>query len=294
MRPSLRRHAALIRREIAAARTVVLSFPKAGRSWLCYFLARYLAEQNGEPLDLELLAPGRGIPPLVFVHEHADVFQDRWAPARLLHEDLLVRKRIVVLARDPRDSLVSWWHHKRVREGRPVPAGLDAFADCPVYGIERIAECTALLLDLYERHPGDKLLVTYECLAADSDTRLREALCFALDGRPLDERPCRAALEASRFENMREWERGLTPVEARTRYDSRFGPRREGELDEGHFKVRRGAVGGFETEMSADLRRRVTGLPHTAALIERLGGLVPAPPGQRYDELQMTAAVGRA
>src|SRR5947209_6610050 len=146
MRPSLRRRAARVRREIAAGHTVVLSYPKAGRSWLCYFLARYLAERTGEPLDLDLLKPGREVPPLVFVHEHVDVFEDTVGPARLLNEDLLLVRRLIVLARDPRDSLVSWWHHKRVREGRAVPSRLEAFSDSPVYGIERIAEGTALLL----------------------------------------------------------------------------------------------------------------------------------------------------
>jgi sulfotransferase family protein len=285
--------AARIRGQIVDAHTVGLSFPKAGRSWVCYFLARYVAERTGGPLDLNVLADGRELPPLCFLHEHIDVFEDEPAPARLLNEELLMRRRIVVLARDPRDTLVSYWHQKRVREGRPVSDRLDLFADCPVYGIERISQSTVLLLDLYEHHPGDKLLVTYEGLISHPERRLPEVLRFSLDGRPLDDQACRNALEASRFENMREWERGLSAAEARTRYEGRFGRRRDGALGDAHFKVRRGKVGGFETEMSPELQSYVIGLPHTAELLERLAGLIPRPAGARYDQLQVSAPVAR-
>jgi len=126
------RRAATIREEIERAVTVALSFPKAGRSWVCFFLAQYLSVRTGDPLDLDLLAPGRDLPPAVFLHEHIDVFEDVPGPPRLLNERLLLRRRLLVLVRDPRDSLVSYWYQKRLREARPVPACLDEVADSPV------------------------------------------------------------------------------------------------------------------------------------------------------------------
>jgi hypothetical protein len=296
-------HAASIRLEIESARTVHLSFPKAGRSWVCYFLARYVAERTGGPFDLDLLAEGGEIPPIRFLHEHADVFGDAPSPARLLNRELLMQRRIIVLVRDPRDSLVSYWHQKRVREQRPVPARLELFADCPVYGIERISHGTALLLDLYDRHPGEKLLASYEDLVRDPERRLREILLFALDGRPLNERCFRRAAAACSFERMREWERGLTPEEARDCYANRFGAGdRAG--DDAQFKVRRGEVGGFQTELSPELQRRVVRLPRTAALLERLAARAPAPElpsrqslaapaGAWHDQLEVPPPVGR-
>ena len=262
----------VIRRQIELATTVGLSCPKAGRSWVCFFLARYVAARTGRAIDLDLLS-GAVLPPLAFVHEHFDVFENEPGPARLLNEELLLRRRIVVLVRDPRDSLVSYWHQKRRREQRPVADRLDRFADCPVYGIERLSQGTALLLDLHDRHPGAKLLVSYERLVGDAGRGLCDILRFVLDGRPLDERACRIALAASRFEAMRAWERRLTPHEARTRFSNRFGPPRHGTLADEEFKVRRGEVGGFATEMPAALRGHVTTLPHTHALLERLASL---------------------
>ena len=262
--------AAVIRRQIERARTVGLSCPKAGRSWISYFLARYAAGVSGGPVDLDLLC-GVALPRLAFVHEHLDVFEDRRGPARLLNEDLLLRRRVLVVVRDPRDSVVSYWHHKRVRERLPVPKRLDRFVDSPVYGIERIAQGTALLLDLHECHRGPKLLVTYEGLVANPERGLFDILRFVLDGWPLDGGAFRAALAHSRFDAMRAWERRLTRREARARYADRFGPRRDGAAGEDEFKVRRGQVGGFETEMSAALHRRVATLPHTRAVLERLG-----------------------
>ena len=250
-----------------------MSVPKAGRSWACYFLARYVAELTGDRLDLDLLSPNRALPPIAFVHEHIDVFEDEPAPVSLLNEDLLLRRRLVVLARDPRDSLVSWWHHKRAREGRPAPSRLELFADCPTYGIERLAQSTALLLDLFARHPADKLLITYEGLIAEPERGLTQLLRFALNGRPADERCRRAALALSSFERMRRWERELSPEDSAARYESRFGPRVRGASDDAHFKVRRGEVGAFRSEMSEELQRHVSRLPHTAAVVNRLAAL---------------------
>jgi hypothetical protein len=259
---------ASIRREIAAATTVALSFPKAGRSWLCYFLARYAAERTGVPFDLDLVLDGRAMPPLRFSHEHIDVFGNVAARSRLLCEDLLLRRRLLVLVRDPRDTIVSYWHQRRLRERRPVPNSLERFASSRVYGIERVSEGTALLLDLYERHPGDKLLVRYEALVDDPTRGLTDVLRFALDGRPVDGGCLRSAIAASRFERMRSWERSLAPDEVRR--DGRFGAR--GGRGDAHFKVRRGRIGGYATEMAPALQERVSALPHTAALLRRLYG----------------------
>jgi hypothetical protein len=263
------RQAAAIQAQIGRATTVVLSFPKAGRSWICFFLAQYVAQLTGDPLDLDLLVGRHELPPIAFLHEHIDVFEDVIGPARLLNEQLLLRRRLVVLVRDPRDTLVSYWYQKRVREGRHVPARLEEFADSRVYGIERISQGTNLLLDLYETHPGDSLSVSYERLFEDPAAGLRRVLSFALDGRPMDEASFHKALERSSFEAMRDWERRLTPRDA-ARYAERFGPRQAGQLTDGHFKVRRGRVGGFKAELPVELQTYVEGLPHTAALLKRL------------------------
>jgi hypothetical protein len=195
------------------------------------------------------------VPPIAFVHEHTvDVFENVAAPCRLLNEQLLRRRRLMVLVRDPRDTLVSYWYQKRVRERRPVPQRLERFANCPIYGIERISQSTTLLLDLYDTHPGDRLLVLYEDLRRDPDREFASALRFVLGGRPVDEPSRRHVLHASEFEAMREWERQATCRHARVGYDGRFGPLDGGPLEDGHFKVRRGEVGGFKAEMSRELR----------------------------------------
>lgn len=264
------RQAGTIRDQIERAVTVALSFPKAGRSWVCFFLAQYVSKRTGNPLDLDLLAEGHELPPIAFLHEHIDVFEDVAGPPRLLNEDLLLRRRLLVLVRDPRDTLVSYWYHKRVREARRVPSRLDEFADSPVYGIERISQGTMLLLDLYDAHPGDRLLVSYERLIQDPVERLWDVLSFALNGQPPDDLCFLKALDGSNFQAMRDWERRLTRRDARRRYADRFGPRQEGPLTDGHYKVRRGTVNGFRTEMSPELQSYVAGLPHTATLLKRL------------------------
>jgi hypothetical protein len=266
------RRAAVIRSRIKRAETVLLSFPKAGRSWLRYFLAAYVANRTMQPLSLNL-ADGSELPPLEVTHDHIEVFQNAPARARLINEDLLKRRRVVVLVRDPRDSLVSYWHQKRDREQRPVPDRLDVFADCQVYGIERISRCTALLLDFHHRHPGESLLVRYEDVVDRPVSELTRVLRFVAGPNRVDENALRAALEQSSFAAMRKWERQLTREEAREQYGDRFGSRaREGEEDS-HFKVRRGVVESHRSELPDALRHHVERLPHTRNLLERLASV---------------------
>jgi hypothetical protein len=255
-----------IRLRIDRADVVVLTYPKAGRTWVRYFLARYFAAANGQPLTLDLR---QGDPAVEFSHDYFEVFQNAPGRPHLLNEDLLRARRIVVIARDPRDTLVSFRYRKRYREARAALESLDVFADSPVYGIERQAEFVNLLIDLHDSHPGDKLLVTYEDLNADPVNGLRRVLEFVLGDRPIREPAFQEALAAAGFEEMQTWERTLSTDAAESEFAQRRGPQRD-DPDPRAMKVRRGVVGGFADEMSPELLRRVGQAPHTKHLIERL------------------------
>jgi len=113
-----------------------------------------------------------GIPAL-YTHTGAD------RPAKLLSElttDLKFRRGVLLL-RDPRDTVVSSFHHatKRFRNAtkrkQPYYEIVSAFIRDPRYGIER---CAGFNLMWYERACGvDNMLITsYEAMHRDAAAEL--------------------------------------------------------------------------------------------------------------------------
>ena len=92
------------------ADAIVLSLGKSGRTWLRVMLHHALALEYGIPFDPNRLDPGEsGAPRIVFTHELATHLRDATLTNQLLGKAILPRrltdrKRMVVLARDPRTS----------------------------------------------------------------------------------------------------------------------------------------------------------------------------------------------
>ena len=115
------------RRYLARARlkdAVIVSFPKAGRTWLRMML---------DELELPV------------AHTHAGAKR-----AELPERTAFVDKRVVLLIRDPRDTVVSAYHQETKRVDQKYPGSISDFIRDPRMGIERIIEFN--LAWLGERH----------------------------------------------------------------------------------------------------------------------------------------------
>lgn len=225
-----------------AARTVIVSPPKCGRTWLRVFLAAYAGFREGRAPTNRISESEQALA-VLFAH-------DRWEHAVAPWSALLLGRclvpverrrnaRVVLLVRDPRDALVSLHFHLTHRD-RWFSGTLDEMLAHPTFGIRRFVDVLNGWASEWHGR-GHALVLRYEDLVRDPRAHLETFVRFALgdvDARAFDE-----ALSFSTFERMRE-------LEASGYFEDRMlrGARAS---DPESFKVRRGKVGGYKEHYSA-------------------------------------------
>lgn len=246
---------------LAASDVLFLSIPKAGRTWVRWFLQTYLTKAFGNEFSLKsrTIPPTDATPEICFTAGWFDLFEGREGTPFVEYEDLLLEKPLILLIRDPRDIVISYYYFiKRLNPDRfmeCVPSGtLDDFIASPIYGIERISTVHQLYLDLFDRHSGRKILLEYAKLRREPQAEFTKLLQF-LGDQPIDRTALEGALEASSFEQMQAFEVEVSRT-GRTREFQRIGiDNWNGDIND--LKVRKGAVGGFR-ETRPDLADRHT------------------------------------
>jgi len=245
----------------------VVSFPKAGRTWLRVMMAVAEAGARGEAPErvvqewLGSEAPRLNGAPVLFTHG-LSVPVDELAAAMSLFLAYIGDRRRIFLVRDPRDTVVSYYFQETTRRRRralPESTSLDSFVRHADYGIERILlfnqACSASLRD----DPGPALLLAYEDLHSDAMGSLRSVLDF-LEAAPEGDDVLRSAVEYGRFENMQRLERRGSFQAHNRRLVARHPD------DPESYKTRRGEVGGYRDYLSAE---------EIAYLEERIAALQP-------------------
>jgi hypothetical protein len=225
-----------------------ISFPKSGRTWVRFFYFSYLAKLAGRKFSLDP-ADFPGYPRLFFTHDRWEHRRTRgwWKFIRGKH---LVppagrrKKRIVLLARDPRDVVVSLYFHlvKRPHDYQWKLESVSEIMRNPEFGIAQVVELLNGWLAEWHGRPGFKLM-RYEDCQADAAREFRGLLGF-LGLVPVDEAAFAQALEFSRFENMQAAE-----MSGKFQHPALVAGDRN---DRESFKVRRGKVGGFRDYLNAD------------------------------------------
>jgi len=252
-----------------------LSIMKSGRTWVRYFVQQYITEVTGVPISLAPRAiPRIGFfPSIYFHHGFFEVFDGMAAdPVNLFEEEMALRP-LILLTRDPRDVLVSYYYYTRKRDpenfARWVPSGsFDEFLQSPVYGLERIASVESLEWDLFERHPGPKLKMSYEDMIANTRSQFEGLLRFLTNSSP-DPQAMVRALASSEFKAMQALDIQITR-EGRAREHVRLGTE-NWSGDKNELAVRSGQVGGYRA-LRPDLgdRDKVrSAFPKTAQLLDR-------------------------
>ena len=245
------------------ADVVLVSFPACGRTWLRVMLGRALQAHYGLPaeadvVELHHLAELDARVPNVLVTHDDD---PQWRRPEEVGRDKSAyrHQRVLLLVRDPRDAVVSLYHHKTGR--RAAFAGtLAEFLDEPVGSIGSLLafyDAWAAALGV----PAATLVVRYEDLHARPEDELRRVLAFAGVGDVADA-TVTAAVDYGSFANMRRLE------EAGTAASDKLRPVRAG--DPASYKTRRGTVGGHRDELTPDqiahLDRLVADSPGAARL----------------------------
>jgi hypothetical protein len=148
--------------------------------------------------------------------------------------------RIVFLHRDPRDTVVSGFHQKARRLGG-YDGTISDFIRDDRHGIIKVCEFNATWM---ARAAGDPrvLMVSYEDLRRNTDGSLTRILEFLGEDRSPGD--VVAVAERNTFEKMRLREQ---TGEYAPRYGSILRPSDPGDPDS--YKVRRGIVGGYVSEL---------------------------------------------
>jgi len=239
-------------RELSDGDAIILSIPKSGRTWLRAFLCAYFCRRFGLEFTLR---PGRyalpGFPRIIFSH---DLFEhrtkgDRWDRIRgkyLVPRRELNRAKIILLARDPRDCLVSLYLQLTRRDpNAPVNLKQKTVSEMlrdEKFGMHAIINAMNHWLNEFSRR-DNFTLVRYEALRASPAEHFRDLLAVLGEPSP-NANIFQEALEFSRFENMQK-------LEAAGSFDSNIlhpGDVRDPES----FKVRRGKVGGYSEYLSTE------------------------------------------
>jgi hypothetical protein len=252
----IRRNFSSRARQLSGGDAILLSIPKSGRTWVRTFLCAYFCQRHERDFTLE---PQRyvdlAIPRVVYSH---DLFEHRtkgswWDLLRGKYlvpaNELRRAKKIILLARDPRDCFVSLYL-QMTRRTAETPANLKRTAIGQMLRDERfgIGSMIETMNDwLHEfRDRSNFALLRYEMIRSATAESFQQVLGWLGETNP-ERSILEHAIEFSRFENMQK-------MEATGGFDSKI--LRPGDArDLESFKVRRGKVGGFEDYLGMEDRR---------------------------------------
>lgn len=215
------------------------TYPKSGTTWLGFLIAHVLKQQCDEQIDLKSM--GRYVPDVNLLYtkrgslaSFAGMPDPRFFLCHATFDAHL--PNVVYVIRDPRDTLVSYWHYQKFLNkefDRSLEEFIAAGNQWPCEWDEHVASWL-----LPRRHPR-LMVVRYEELHEDAGANLRKVLSFA--GVESADTDINAAVVASRFDQM-------------CAKEETFGVHGKAG-DQAERFVRKGRVGGWREEMSdEDLR----------------------------------------
>jgi hypothetical protein len=222
----------------------VLSYPKAGRTWLRTLIGKLLVDRYGysdrRVLQAQALTRSRGLPEIGFDHDGSAMrIMMRWQDMPT-DRSTYAGKRVVLLGRDTRDTLVSAYFQATRRIGvwnEPI----SPFLRSDYFGVDKVLTFYRIWAD-NQHVPEVFRFIRYEDMHRDAASVLQSLLpVLGIDVTPA---AVAAAVEYCRFENLR-------AAEDEHRFRG-FGFNTRGTGDPDGRKVRKGKVGNFGEYLSAD------------------------------------------
>jgi hypothetical protein len=233
-------------KKLEAADVVVVSYGKAGRTWLRVMLSRFYQLLYGLPERLlgfdNFHARDPRAPKVFFTHDNYLQDYTGQRDKRAFHG-----KKVVLLVRNPQDVAVSQyfqWKFRMRRSKKALNEYPEHGADVPIYDfVMRPASGIAKIIDWMNGWAAEVgrmpslLVVRYEDLRADTVGQLARIAEFV--GAPHDEAALRGAVEYASIENMRK-------LETERKFWLSGGRMTPGDRDDPNsYKVRRAKVGGY-------------------------------------------------
>lgn len=223
----------------------LLSYPKAGRTWLRALVGRALVDHYGLPaerlIETEALVREAGLPSFAFDHDGSSMMDGRSVGELPADKSAFAAKHVLLLGRDVRDIAVSAYFHATRRLGI-YDGPISSFLRHERYGVDKI-------LAFYRQwHAAREVprrfeFLSYESLHERPAESLRQALDF-LGMRDVADATIDSAIRFASFDNLR-------AAEASNAFGSATLRVRRPD-DPESYKVRRGRVGGYVDYLSAE------------------------------------------
>jgi len=233
-------------RRFAAADCIIVSIPKSGRTWLRVLLSAYCCRIAEVPFALD----PRNIPPHIpylfeythdlWEHTQSKSIKDKLRNKFLIPAAVAGLKPILLMARDPRDVIVSLYMQKAKRS-RSYQGSILEMIESPTDGVDRMIN---VMNDWLDEWGGSRrfMMIRYEDLRKNPHVVFRDVLAF-FGFANIDEEAINASVEFADFNNMKK-------MEANGAFDTKI--LRPGDAsDNESFKVRRGLVGGYRDSLGA-------------------------------------------
>lgn len=227
------------------AKVFIISYPKTGRTWLRMLLKSALEEYTGikasDPLELhELSNADPRIPRLRVIHDD----EPHWKTPKQLRRNKAKykNKKVILLIRDPRDTMVSLYLQmtKRWRVFLPEWKTREAY----IWQERGALQSMIAYYNIWaqSRHlPGGLLLIRYEDIHANTATVLKKILAF-MGINDISDAAIAKAIEQNQIEHIRAREQA---GEFKTK---RLQPGIQGDAES--LKARKGKVGGWREYLS--------------------------------------------
>ncbi|MBD3321780.1 MAG: hypothetical protein GF350_11850 [Chitinivibrionales bacterium] len=217
------------------ADVVILSYPKSGRTWLRVMLEHV-------PVCLK------------WTHDDAEALYRLERPFSVspILPDTYRGKKVILLARDPRDILVSSYFHAARRE-RIFTGSLSEFLSDSRFGIRNIIAChTAWFRG--RNIPGKFMTIYYKDLHQNPVESLNRIFAF-LNTKPPSQRKLKNIVNLYSFSSMKKLEKsGIF----RVRHGRYLRPANKNDTNS--FKVRKGKTRGYVDYLSREEIEWCTGL----------------------------------
>jgi hypothetical protein len=235
----------------------VLGYPKTGNTWFSMQLRKLLIGHYGLSDDcLKNIMPEsiRGLlthrnsnVPTIFVNHNLPYFHLEDAKRMKLNHKPFEGKKVIILIREAKDTLVSLFMHGRYRE-EWYKKDISQFVFDSTYGIEKYVQYYKQIardLSLFESY----LVVRYEDFHEKPFDTLQKVADF-IGLNKINDDVINDAISFSSFTNMRtiEKEGGSQSWSMRTPKD---------QTNQNAFKARKGKVGGYKDHLNEKLASQI-------------------------------------
>ena len=235
-------------RRLQRADIALVSFGKSGRTWLRVMLSRLYQQMHGLPEGATIGSDNfhrmnNAIPRMFFTHDtyigdytgHKDSKADYYG------------KKVVLLARDPRDVAVSQffqWKHRMQEHKRAINKYPKGGSDVSIFDFVMKSDAGLVwvinFLNIWAREAPNMdnfFLLRYEDMKSHPQETLKKLVEFM--GTPASDAQIQEAVEFSSYENMKKMEAKNTSWLS----GGRMAPGNRANPDS--YKVRRAKVGGY-------------------------------------------------